>query len=182
MREALLSWKRRLTPRQVRLWDVLEFLLRVCILSIPLYLVIWLGVDLYPLQLAAASQSAWLLQAMGYHAALDGTGLTVNGFGFFIIPDCTGWKSMTFLAALVFATPGISIRKRIAGVALGVAVVWLGNIARIAGVVVAQGAWGTDAALAIHDWLFQLGLACLVLGIWTIWLLWAKNKLSHVFS
>ncbi len=168
----------RLTPRQARMMRMLEFLVRVCVLALPLYLVIWLGLDLYPLQLAVASQSAWLLQAAGYGVVQEGTGLTADGFGFFIIPDCTGWKSMLFLFALVLAVPGISLRRRAWGLALGMPLIWLGNLARVTGVVAAQGAWGTDAALVIHDWLFQAGLVALVLGIWIVWLLWVKNKLT----
>lgn len=165
----------RLTQGQARMMRVLEFLVRVCVLALPLYLVMWLGLDLYPIQLAVASQSDWILQAMGYQVARDGAGLTANGFGFFIIPDCTGWKSMLFLFALVLAVPGVSLRKRAWGIALGLPLVWLGNLARVVGVVAAQGAWGTDAALVIHDWLFQAGLVALVLGIWTAWLMWVKG-------
>jgi exosortase/archaeosortase family protein len=173
-----LPWRIRLTPRQARLWGILAFLLRLCLLSIPLYLVIWLGVDLWAMQVAAASQSGWLLQAMGYRVVQEGAGLTVNGFTFFIIPDCTGWKSMLFLFALVFAVPAISLRKRLAGLALGIPLIWLGNLGRVAGVVLAQGAWGTEGAMLIHDWLFQAGLVSLVLGIWLAWLLWARGRIS----
>ena len=115
MRPIIPFWKSGLSPGQKRMLGVLEFLVRVCLLALPLYLVIWLGIDLYPLQAAVASQAAWLLQAAGYHVVRDGTGLTVGSFQFFIIPDCTGWKSMLFLFALVFAVPGISMRKRFWG-------------------------------------------------------------------
>ena len=169
----------RLTSRQARMLRILEFLVRVTALSLPLYLVIWLSVDLYPLQLAVASQSAWLLQAMGHHVVQEGTGLAVNeGFEFFIIPDCTGWKSMLFLFALMFAVPGISIRKRVVGLIFGLPAIWIGNLGRVTGVVAAQGAWGTDAALAVHDWLFQAGLVALVLVVWVVWLLWAKDRFT----
>jgi exosortase/archaeosortase family protein len=168
-----------LTPRQARMWKVLLFLARVAALSLPLYLIIWLGLDLMPLQLAAASQSAWLLGALGYQAVQEGVGITMgNGFAFFIIPDCTGWKSMLFLFALVFAVPGTALRKRLWGLAAGLPLIWLGNLLRIVGVVWAQSIWGTEAALSLHDTLYQAGLVAMVLAIWFTWLLWEKGRIS----
>ena len=85
---------------------------------------------------------------------------------------------MLFLFALIFAVPAISLRKRILGLIIGIPIIWLGNLGRVAGVVLAQGAWGREGAMLIHDWLFQAGLVTLVLGIWLAWLLWAKNRIS----
>lgn len=183
MKQGFFSWTGGLNPQQARMWRVLVFLVRATALSLPLYLVIWLGLDLYPLQLATASQSAWLLHSVGYQLVQEGTGLAIsNGFQFFIIPDCTGWKSMLFLFALLFAVPGVALRKRLAGLAVGIPLVWLGNLLRVAGVVVIQGMWGTETALLLHDTAFQAGLMAMVLGLWLTWLLWAKNKLPGVFS
>lgn len=167
-----------LTPGQRRMLRMLIFLARLVALSLPLYLVMWLGLDLYPLQLAAASQSAWLLQALGYQVLRDGTLLTINsGFVVSIVPDCTGWKSMLFLFALIFAVPGIAMKKRLWGL-LGLPLVWAGNLTRILAGVAAWDLWGVEASLLIHDWLFQAGLVALVLGIWIAWLMWAQGRLS----
>ena len=173
MRTMLPSWTSRMSPRQQGMWRGLQFLVRLIILSLPLYLVIWLGVNLYPLQVAAASHSAWVLQATGNNVIQQGTGLMVNSsFEFFIIPDCTGWKSMLFLFALILAVPGVALTKRLAGLAVGLPLVWLGNLGRIVGVVGSQALWGTDAAMLIHDTAFQLGLVAMVLGLWLCWLRW----------
>ena len=169
--------RNRLTPQQDRLLQTLSFLARVIALSLPLYVVIWTGVSLYPLQVAAASQSAWLLNAFGYNVVQSGTGLLVNtSFEFFIIPDCTGWKSMLFLSALVLAVPGIALRKRLKGLGVGIPLVWIGNLGRIAGVVMVQGVWGTGFAMLVHDTLFQAGLAAMVLGLWIMWLFWNRIR------
>ena len=168
-----------LTPRQARMRDVLVFLVRVTALSLPLYLIVWMGADLLSLQLAAASHSAWLLSALGYQAVQEGVSVTVgNGFRFFIIPDCTGWKSMLFLFALIFAVPGAALVKRLWGLAAGLPMVWAGNILRIAGTVWAQGIWGTEFALSLHDTLYQAGLVSLVLAIWCAWLLWERGRIT----
>jgi exosortase/archaeosortase family protein len=173
------SFKERLSPEQERLWHVLEFLIRVTVLALPLYIIIWLGIDLYLLQVAVASQSAWLLQVMGYQVVLEGFGLTINsGFQFFIIPDCTGWKGMLFLFALIFAVRGITLKKRALGLMVGIPALWLGNLGRVVGVVKAQELLGAEQAMFIHDWIFQAGLIVLVLGIWVIWLLWVKGRFT----
>jgi exosortase/archaeosortase family protein len=173
----------RLDPKQRSLWRSLNFLVRLIILALPLYLIIWLGIDLLPLQLAAASQSAWLLEVTGNQVLLEGTGLLVNNsFEFIIIPDCTGWKSMIFLFALIFAVPGADLRKRLLGL-VGLPLIWVANLARVYGVVMVQGVWGTEAAVMMHDTLFQLGLIVLVFVVWIIWLLWSEGRLTlRVFS
>ena len=183
MKLDLSSWKGRLNPEQARMLRVLGFLVRLIVLSLPLYLVIGLGINLWGLQVAVASQSAWLLQAMGYQVVHEATGITINqGFQFFIIPDCTAWKSMLFLFALVFAVPGIGIRKRLIGMVVGIPVIWAANLARIIGVVLVQGAWGIETAMFIHDWIFQMGLIGLVLVIWIAWMSWTRGDIKSVFS
>ena len=168
----------RLIPQQARMWKTLVFLVRVSALSLPLYMIIWLGLDLYPLQVVAASQAAMLLHLMGYHLVHQGTGIILeNGFRFYIIADCTGWKSMLFLFAMVFAVPGIALKKRLLGLAVGIPLIWLANLGRITGVVASQGIWGTQAAMLLHNTVFQLGMIAAVLIIWIAWLLWAKKGL-----
>jgi exosortase/archaeosortase family protein len=172
-----------MADEQARMMRILNFLLRVSVLSVPLYLIIWLGVDLTVVQLAVASHSSWFLSLMGYQVVQEGLSLTMgNGFKFFIIADCTGWKSLLFLFALLFAVPGVKYRKRLIGLAIGIPLIWLGNLLRIAGVVFAQGIWGTGFALVLHDWLFQLWMTVLVLGAWVFWLLWAENRITFSSS
>ena len=160
----------KLTPEQERLWKTLNFLIRMLVLSIPLYLVIFLAVDLSALQLAAAGQSASVLQSLGWTVTQDGVLLRAGDFLFTINQDCTGWKSMLFLFALLFSVPAVSLRKRLIGLAIGLPAVWLGNLLRIIGTVYVQAGFGTETAMLVHDWLWRLGLVALVLGIWAAWL------------
>lgn len=163
-----------LTPGQRRMSRALIFLARLNVLAVPLYLIILIGADLWVLQLGVATHSSWVLQALGYQVVQDGASVTVNqAFRFFIVQDCTAWKGMLFLFALLFAVPGIALKKRALGLALGLPVIWLVNLARIAGIVVAQSFWGTRTAMLIHDWLFQAVLIFTVLGIWAVWLAWS---------
>ncbi len=172
----------RLNRKQQRLWQTLEFLVRLIVLSVPLYLIIGLGISLYPLQLAAAGQSSWILGAMGYSVQQEGAYLTVSGgppvqdFLFYVNEDCTGWKSMLFLFALIFAVPGVVLRRRLWGLVFGLPAIWLGNLGRVVGVVLAERSYGVETALLIHDYGWQFGLIALVLVIWAGWLFYARRK------
>jgi len=168
-----------LSPEQARLYRSFVFLVRLVVLALPLYIIIMLGVDMHLLQLAAAAHSALLLNLMGQTVILQGTGITMgNGFQFFIIDDCTGWKSMILLFALVLAIPGVAMRDRGLALLVGIPLVWAANLARIAGIVQAQSAWGTQTALSLHNTLFQAFMVAVVLVIWLAWLLMQKKGIS----
>jgi len=175
-----------LTRGQKRLWGALEFLIRLLILSIPLYLVLILAIDLSPLQHVVASHSASLLKALGYNVFQEGyrilVGTIPNHFYFLINEDCTGWKSMLFLFALIFAVPRIAMKKRILGLVIGLPIVWVGNLMRVLGVVLAERAWGVDFALTLHDYGYRLGLIALVLIIWVVWLKLSRREKKNVWG
>jgi exosortase/archaeosortase family protein len=167
--------KMPLSPSQERQWKLLQFLARLAALSVPLYIIIALAVDLSALQLAVAGNSAWLLGFMGNQVSQDGVLVGVgvlegSGFSFAISPDCTGWKSMLFLFGLIFAVPAVAWKRRLIGLALGLPAIWLVNLLRITSAVYAQQAWGIEAAMVLHDVWWQLGLAAAVLAIWYAWL------------
>lgn len=175
-----------LTREQKRMWNVLEFLIRLLILSIPLYLILVLAVDLSPLQHTVATHSASLLKALGYNVFQEGyyiiVGTIQNPFYFMINEDCTGWKSMLFLFALIFAVPRIAMKKRVLGLVIGLPIVWVGNLMRVLGVVMAEAAWGLDFALVLHDYGYRLGLVALVLIIWVVWLKFSRKEKKNVWG
>ncbi len=163
----------KLTKEQERLWRTLQFIIRFTVFSIPLYLIIWLNIGMMPLQFLVADHAFWAIDAYGYSVSMDGLLMSVgqdSPFMFLIGEDCTGWKSMLAFVALVIATLGVSLRKRALGIAVGIPLIYLGNLARILLVVMAEAAYGYDAALFIHDWLWQAGLIALVLVLWLGWL------------
>jgi exosortase/archaeosortase family protein len=181
---------KKLNKSQLRMLKTFEFLVRLLLLSIPLYLIIGFGMSsnlLKPLQASVAGQSGWVLEQMGYRILYDDVFITAYSdygkepFNFMINEDCTGWKSMLFLFALMFAVPAITMRKRLIGLVIGVIVIWIGNIARVVGVVLAERAYGVEVALLVHDYLWQVGLICLVLVIWLVWLYWVKRKKKLTF-
>ena len=167
-------FRKGLDPGQERLKETMVFFVRLMALALPLYAVLFFA-DLYPLQAVVAGQSFWLLQAAGLSPAIEGVAMQVGDFSFFISRDSTGWKSMMFLGALVFAVPGVARGRRLLGILVGIPLVYLGNLGRVVGIVLAEQAYGLEAAMLVHDYLWRFGLVALVLGIWLLWFRWARG-------
>jgi exosortase/archaeosortase family protein len=168
---------RKFTKEQKRLWNTLQFIIRFTLLSIPLYLILWLNLSMAPIQQTVAGHAAWAIRALGLTVTMNNLVLTVGPgepFTFFIGPDCIGWKSVLAFIALVLATLGASMKKRILGIAIGVPLIYLGNLARIIIVVLVERSYGLEAARVFHDWLWQAGLIALVLLLWLAWLGWER--------
>jgi exosortase/archaeosortase family protein len=162
-----------MTPQQEKLWETFLFLVKVLVLSIPLYLVIIFSMSLYPFQAIDAFVSSGILRALGYQVLQEGAYLTVgtgNPFSFFLTEDCTAWKSFLFLFALIFAVPKVPLRKRLSGLGLGIPVLWLGNQARIVGVILTEQATDVQFAMLTHDYFWRVFLVFLVLGVWLVWM------------
>jgi exosortase/archaeosortase family protein len=181
--KALLQTNRKikLDKKQKRLWELEKFLLKVIALVIPVYLIITFGISLGPVQLEAARESGWVLGAMGFKATLYGAAIVTEFAGkapffFTISADCTGWKAMLFFAALLLAVPRRAWRIRVAGLTAGVAAIWLVNLFRVAAVVSAYSSYGLDAAMLVHDYLWQIGMGLAALLLWAAWLKLSGKK------
>jgi exosortase/archaeosortase family protein len=163
----------RFAGDQQRLWETLLFLVKVIALSVPLYLIIIFSISLAPLQALDASVSSAILRAMGYTVQQDGAHLSMHAqkaLSFYLSEDCTVWKSALFLFALIFAVPAVGMGKRLAGLAAGIPILWLGNQARIIGVVMTQQATNVQFAMFTHDYFWRVFLVGLVLGMWLAWM------------
>jgi exosortase/archaeosortase family protein len=162
-----------LTGQQIRLWETFLFLSKVLVLSLPLYFIIFFSVSLTPLQDFDAFVSSGILRVMGYAVQQDGRYMTVgtqDAFSFYLTEDCTAWKSFLFFFALVFSVPNILLRKRLTGLAFGIPILWLGNQARIVGVVLTERATDVQFAMLTHDYVWRAFLVLLVLGLWLLWM------------
>lgn len=156
----------------------LEFLVRLLVLSLPLYLVLNFGVSLESLQVAVASQANFALTGLGYHVVQEGAlVLATKGtesFQFIISPDSTAWKSMLFLSSMVVAVPGVSWKRRAVGIGLGVLLTWVFNLARVVSIVLIENAYGVETAMSVHDFWWRAGLVGFALGFWVWWMRTAK--------
>lgn len=170
----------KLTPGQKSLWRTFLFLIRLLILSIPLYMILSLPGLLLPLQSLVTHNSVSLL-SLSYPVSYENVLIEIqspgNEFQFVVSEDCTGWKSMLFLFALIFATLGVSLRKRLLGLVIGIPVIYLGNLFRILLIVLIQQNWGAPAAELFHVYFWSLGLIALVLLAWGLWL-WRVGRIS----
>lgn len=182
--------KIKLTKDQEKMWQTLLFLVKLLILVIPLYLILAFNVDLSPLQEITTNQAYWIFKNMGFDVSRDGfilsvgsadsaVGINTNPVVFLISEDCTAWKSILLLFALIVAVAGVSMKKRLLGLAVGIPVLWLGNLARIFAIVLIAQNYGFTAASIVHDYLWQLGLISLVLLIWVVWL-WFAGKMKPI--
>ncbi|MEE9323361.1 MAG: archaeosortase/exosortase family protein [Candidatus Aenigmarchaeota archaeon] len=175
----------KLGKEQKRLFETFLFLVKILLFSIPLYLILIFHDVLFPLQEMVSQNVYLVLKSLGFEVLRNGSLLTANGFAFFISEDCTGWKSMLFLIALMFAVPKVHIKKRFVGLAFGIPVIYIGNLFRILIMVSVSLTYGSEFAGVIHDYFWQLGLVSLVLIVWVSWLIWigkvkAKRKVTFL--
>ncbi|UCG95278.1 MAG: archaeosortase/exosortase family protein [archaeon] len=147
--------------------ETLFFLSKLLLLSVPLYLVIWLGLDLSPLQELVARTVQSFLNFAGYSVEREGFGLLIGNFSFYISRDCTGWKGLLFLAALIFATKA-GWRKRALGLAAGLPAFFAFNLLRIM-FMVWIGLGNRGLFYLLHDFLWQFSMIAVVLLLWLMW-------------
>jgi len=162
--------KQKLTDRQKHMLSVMVFLVKLLILSIPIYMVLFFNIPLHPLQDVVIEQSLFVFRATGYDAVRDGYLFNINNdFTFGISEDCTPWKSIWLLCSLMIATSGILWGRRFIGMAIGALILWIENIARIFLIVWVEQNFGLNAAMFIHNYLWRLLLVSIVLSIWLSW-------------
>ena len=160
----------KLKKNNPRLYEVLKFIVKFNLLSIPLYIFLILNIEFVELQLATAQITETLLHATGVNAIRDGITLIVPVSGGFwsaqIIWDCIGWKSILLFLALVFAT---SFDKKKYAL-LFIPFIVLVNILRIWFMFFYVHNYGLANYDFIHAVVWSWGLLITVLLFWFVWL------------
>lgn len=143
-------------------------------LSLPLHFLLWVNFDATALQVFVAKSVKALLMSSGIAVTESGAFLSMatktGALTVEIIKDCVGWKSVLAFFGLVFATPGITLKKRMLGLAIGSPIIFLGNILRIYATVLVTVWKGTGFWEITHTYLWQEGLIILVILTWYLWL------------
>ncbi|MCK4335486.1 MAG: exosortase/archaeosortase family protein [Candidatus Aenigmarchaeota archaeon] len=171
----------KLSREQEKLFETLLFLIKLLIFAIPLYVVLNFQGILLPLQEVVSQNVYFVLKSLGFEVLRVDFLLRAGEIAFFISEDCTGWKSMLFLAALMFAVPGVLMKKRLLGLAVGIPIIYVGNLLRILIMVFIWEAYGYEFAMLMHGYFWQFGLISLVLIVWVSWLVWAgKVKITFL--
>lgn len=172
------SFEKRTTKhfseKQKKLWQILIFLVRFALLAIPLHVLIWLNINALPLQEATAAAVGHVLSWLNVSFAREGIFLYVStSTGLMqieIIKDCLGWKSILALLGLIFAVRRITLKSRLIGLAIGVPIIIIGNIIRLATTFWLTAVKGVEFFEIVHSFLWQWGLIFLVLAVWIVWL------------
>lgn len=151
-----------------------DFLIKFNLLAIPMYIVLFLGIELYPLQIALTDLVHGIITALGYEAVKNGIMLTfVNPpFAATIVMgiDCTAWKSMYALAALMLASPVVNDKKKLKYILLGVLFVFVLNIVRLVTTVLIGYQFGMGYLDIVHTLLWREGMIFAVIAIWLLWI------------
>lgn len=167
-RQTYTGFKNSLDGIQLNLFGSCVFLLKLIVLSTPLYLILWAGWELAFLRTFTASLSASGLQLIGLQASTTGHIVSSGGLLLDVTWDSTGWKSMLVVAALVLASPR-SWRSRLSGVAAAVIGVFVLNVTRVISMIYGVTVLGLEYEF-LHAFLWRWGLTAAVLVIWGLWL------------
>lgn len=172
------AFERRLisgfSSAQMKLWNVLVFLLRFLVLAIPLHILLWLNFDAHVLQVVTVNSVAFLLSLAGVSYEVMDVFLLVDCGSFVwtieIIKDCVGWKSFMAVSGLMFAVRKVALRRRMIGILAAMPLIYIGNTFRIFTSIYLSILFGYEWFDFIHNVLWQGGLIALVIAIWWVWL------------
>lgn len=129
----------------------------------------WLVRRLSPLDQWTAQVTASVLEECGMEVEQQDAVLShPTGFGYEIYYRCTGLLPAAFLAVAVLAVPA-SGRRKLAGIALGVPLVFLLNLARLVSLFYI-GVSYPGAFTLMHQLVWEAVVAGFVVGYWLWWM------------
>ncbi len=157
-----------------KLKQAILFLVKLNLLALPLYLIIYLNLSFAPLQNFLASLSSAIVGGFGYEVASASSVVAVRDGGtvsnFEISWDSTGWKSLYVLTILALATPTISIKKKALFLAAGLPIIFLINFFRIITTIILTVQTGSVYFDFIHTVLWRAVAIASVIGLWYVWI------------
>lgn len=155
--------------------ETLIFLVKLLLLSIPLYLIIFFRIELGFLQNFIVGHLVPFLNFVGIEARREGFNVVLQKFTVVINKDCTGWKGLLFFGALVLSTK-LDWKKRLFGFFIGLPAVFSINILRIF-LMILIGDISKEMFSFFHDVLWQGSMILVVLLVWYMW--W---RLGNIYS
>lgn len=109
-----------------------------------------------------------VLSGLGFDAAIDGRSLQLAGAsGIRIVDGCNGLATIGLFAGFVLAFPGTA-RRRALFLPLGIAVIYVANVARISLLAGLQ-VYGSTAFDMIHNLGAPAFFHLIVFGLWVLW-------------
>lgn len=160
------------TSRNKPVFQVFLFLLRFNLLAIPMYIVILSGFQWTFLNQATEDIVFNMLLASNVPVEKTGQFITVpvesGSFAGSVDWDCTGWKSMYALFALIFAT-SLALRKKLYGLVF-IPIVYLINLVRIWFMFWFVYNYGVTYYSIVHATIWSWGLIATIIALWLIWI------------
>ncbi|HEX32852.1 MAG TPA: exosortase/archaeosortase family protein [Candidatus Aenigmarchaeota archaeon] len=166
----------KLNKFNTKLYTAFLFFLRLVIFSVPLYLMIWLNIDMFYLEYLQANVTSSVLTKLGYNNTLEiitdtqYTGLPIpalvfDAFTIGIGRPCTGIRSVLAFLALVFAMVNIDMKRKIVAL-LFVPIIFMVNVFRLVTTVILGYKFGLEF---VHSFLWQWGMLLVILLFWLAW-------------
>lgn len=154
------------TERQRKLYETLQFILKLLFFGLIFRLILVVYPDTYPLQSAFASLiGAVLSPFMQIH--VNEIYLLTAEASYVIVQDCLGWKSMAVFTAL-FLSATTRFREQAKYLVYGLIGIFAANVVRVASTVYLSEI-GVISFEVIHTFLWRWGLTFIVLVIWLYW-------------
>jgi len=165
---------KKMTPKQRKLFGLLKFLVIFNLLAIPLHLIMYFNVNLYPLAYLERAQASFFLDIFQVKYLLydvpyengDLPAIDINNQVLAIGEACTAIRSLLAFSALVVASPKSWNAKKKALIFLPV--IYIVNVIRIVSLAFVSLSFPSLFEL-IHMLLWREGLVALILGLWVYW-------------
>jgi len=176
---------KKILERRRKLLATLIFSIKLNLLVIPLYILIYLDFSLPSLQNFLAYLISLTLSSLKFPVASEGKNIFIfltESESYRIIPfeismDCTGWKSMYLLTALVFAS-SFELKKNLKFLAITLPFLFIINFLRIVSTIAIALIFGFEFFEVTHNILWREGMVFIVVIIWYLWLRKIKYKLK----
>lgn len=167
---------------------VADFLIKFNLLAIPMYLILFYGIEFRPAQNILTDVVYTTFKSSGYWIERSDLKLMliapaeppgpprvetlVMGF------DCTAWKTMYAFAALVIASPVAGKRNKLNFIIFGSILLFGLNILRLITTVLAAYTLGFESLNFMHTVFWREGLIMALIVLWFVWLKNQKNNIS----
>jgi len=163
--------------KEKALIETLIFFLKLNLLLLPFYAIIYFDLSYVPLQIGFAAVVNFIIKLFGLQIERMDYFLFLGEkkFPIDISFDCIGWKSCYSLLALVIASPGKS-KNKINFLLKWIPILFVINLMRIIIVILFGFAFSFSFMEMIHTYVFQPLMIFIIIFVWTIFLKSYKTK------
>ncbi len=170
-----------------RLKSLAVFLVKLNLLAIPLYAIIYYNLSFVQFQDFVATIAFYLLKIFGYNFSIEGHSLFLFSQEQFVQVDISwdssGWKSLYVLSALVAATPSVVWKRKLKFLAFALPTLFTVNIVRILTTIIVSLSFGAESFEKyfdfMHLFLWSSVSIITVLAMWYVFLRMEKHNIRE---